>query len=169
MTVQLMRKSHLLKGWLGFSIAVVLFCLAITSCSNNIADGVESNRTLKFSNVKFVVDVADTQALRTKGLSGSKSLDLDRGLLFDFKEDGKYGIWMKDMNYSLDIIWLDSNMNVVHVEQSISPKTFPKVFTSSTPSRYVLEINSGLSKKYEIVKGSKAQLSNLKIEKARKE
>src|SRR5690242_15708811 len=57
---------------------------------------------------QIYVKKADTPAKQQQGLSGTASLPLDQGMLFIFPKDGTYAFWMKDMNYSLDIIWIDS-------------------------------------------------------------
>lgn len=101
----------------------------------------------------LVVFVADTQSKRDKGLSGRKKLGLFEGMYFIFHKDGRYGIWMKDMKFPIDIIWLDRNHEVVHIEKNISPETFPKVFTPSKPARYVLEVKSGFSDRHFLKKG----------------
>ena len=136
-------------------IACILFVLV--ACSTSKME-VKQSSSISFSKVDFEIDIADTDSTRTKGLSKTKSLDQDKGLLFDFKKENNYGIWMKDMNYSLDIIWLDKNSKVVHIEESVAPQTYPKTFYPPKPAKYVLEINTHLSSKYEIKVGDIAEI-----------
>src|SRR5882672_5260542 len=49
---------------------------------------------------------ADTDALRTLGLSGHSPLAADEGMLFIFPAPGEYGFWMKDMLFPLDLVWI---------------------------------------------------------------
>src|SRR4051812_42406436 len=51
-------------------------------------------------------DIADTETLREKGLSGRQSLSDTQGMLFIFQEEGIHSFWMKDMLIPLDMIWL---------------------------------------------------------------
>ena len=76
----------------------------------------------------FSVEIADTNTSRAHGLSGHAPLSDNTGMFFVFPTDGNYGFWMKDMTFSLDIIWIDSNFKITHIENSLAPETFPKVF-----------------------------------------
>ncbi len=89
------------------------------------------------------VSVADTARTRQLGLSGRSRLSADEGMLFVFPEDGKYAFWMKDMRFSIDIIWLSAAGSIVHITRSVSPDTYPRTFESDTPARYVLELSAG--------------------------
>ncbi len=96
------------------------------------------------------VEVADTPRERTQGLSGRELLPWGEGMLFVFDEPGTPGFHMKDMHFSIDIIWLDHNRNVVDVTRSISPDTYPKTFSSRKPIQYALEVPAGFSEKHAI-------------------
>lgn len=101
----------------------------------------------------FAVDVALTEAAREKGLSGRTSLKQNTGLLFVFDAAEEPLFWMKDMNFSIDITWIDDSMKVVHIEKNVSPNTYPKTFSSPVPSRFVLETPAGSMKAHKISVG----------------
>ena len=90
----------------------------------------------------FNVIVADTQVLRTKGLSGHLKLDEKQGMLFIFDDSAMRGFWMKEMNFPLDMVWIDENLKVIGITVNATPESFPEVFQSITPVQYVLEINA---------------------------
>lgn len=94
---------------------------------------------------KVLVVVADTDVKRQQGLSGLESLKKNSGMLFVFDKPGKYGFWMKDMNFPIDIIWIDANHTIVHIERNVSPDTFPQLFASSKNALYVLEVAAGFA------------------------
>lgn len=98
---------------------------------------------LKVGDTLIPVDVADTQEKRTRGLSGREALQRNTGLLFIFDTSGKHGFWMKDMNFPIDIVWIDENWRVVSVESGVEPETYPTVFYPEESAKYVLELNSG--------------------------
>ena len=102
---------------------------------------------------KFEIEIADTNESRTLGLSNRDSLAKRKGLLFVFDQDGIYQFWMKDLNFDIDIIWLDNEKRIVHMEQSVSPSTYPELFRSSVPARYVLELISGTALRLKIKNG----------------
>lgn len=95
------------------------------------------------NNKAYYVEIADTPSEQEKGLSGYKYLRDNQGMLFVFQTPGNYGFWMKDMNFPLDIIWIDQNSKVIHIEKSLSPSTYPQVFYPGGPALYVLEVNAG--------------------------
>ena len=91
----------------------------------------------------LTVEVTDTAAGRVSGLSGRSSLPPRSGMLFDFKRMALPGIWMKDMRFALDIVWLDEHGRVVSKKSNVQPETFPEIFTPTQPARYVLEVAPG--------------------------
>ena len=103
-------------------------------------------KTLTVGATTLQVEIAQTTEQKITGLSYRPSLAEGRGMLFIFDTDGEHGIWMKDMQFPIDIIWIDAAMKVVHIEQAVAPDTYPQVFASPTPARYVLEVPAGYAK-----------------------
>lgn len=94
--------------------------------------------------------VADTDDSRRKGLSGTQPLGANEGMLFVFDTPSRWGIWMREMKYSLDIVWLDSEKRVIYIEENVSPKTYPKVFLPDRDALYVIELPAGFVSKYSV-------------------
>lgn len=105
--------------------------------------GTDSIREVVLGTETFKVEVSDTDRLREQGLSGHKPLMKNEGMLFIFEKEGNYGFWMKDMLFSIDIIWIDKNFVVNHIESGVSPETYPKVFYPQGEILYVLEVLGG--------------------------
>ena len=95
------------------------------------------------SKINISVYIADSPAERTKGLSDREDLPENRGMLFVFDNDGKHGIWMKDMKFNIDAVWLDENKYVVDVNKNLMPSSYPKNYRPKTNARYILELPSG--------------------------
>jgi len=93
----------------------------------------------------FVLEIADTPALKERGLSYRTQLTPHTGMLFVFDTPAPHYFWMKDMNFPIDIIWLDRSKKVVHIEKNLSPETYPKSFGPETLTQYVIEIQAGLA------------------------
>lgn len=102
-----------------------------------------------------LVDIADNECKREQGLSNRKSVSENKGMLFLFEKSGNHGIWMKEMNFPIDILWLNENKEVIAIENSISPDTFPQIYGQNIVSKYVLEIKAGEANKNEIKVGNK--------------
>lgn len=105
--------------------------------------GAKKQKALTLGTAQFIVDVADSEPARTNGLSGRDKLGDTEGMLFLFDAPGRPSFWMKDMRFSIDIIWIQSDGIVAGITHNVSPKTYPKLFRSKTDIRYVLEISAG--------------------------
>ncbi|MSR87693.1 MAG: DUF192 domain-containing protein [Candidatus Zambryskibacteria bacterium] len=114
--------------------------------------------TLRIDDSTITVEIADTDEERSIGLSGRETLPSGQGLLFIFDETGLYGFWMYDMNYPIDIVWINSDWTVAGVQSGIDPDTYPKLFYPPSPIKYVLEINSGDASRLGIDTGSRLYL-----------
>jgi uncharacterized protein len=115
----------------------------VTPKNNDIKTEEIRGQSIIVNNRTFNVIVRDTEELRQKGLSGMKELRDDEAMLFVFDSPNIYGIWMKEMLFSIDIVWLDEKGRIISMEKNASPNSYPKVFYPSAPSQYVLEFNSG--------------------------
>ncbi|MFH1170332.1 MAG: DUF192 domain-containing protein [Candidatus Vogelbacteria bacterium] len=113
---------------------------------------------LTIGNTKILVEIADTEATRTRGLSGRPSLAENTGLLFIFDHADYYNFWMKEMNFPIDIIWFDDNWRVIDVTINALPQDFPATYQPRAPARYVLEVNAGFSSAHQITIGAQAIL-----------
>jgi hypothetical protein len=113
-----------------------------------------SRTTVQVGERIVLAEVADTLALQTRGLSGRTGLAEGEGMLFIFEEEGSHGIWMKDMRFSIDIIWAADDGTILTIEERISPDTYPQSFQASEPrARYVLEVPAGFVEKSGIQEG----------------
>lgn len=117
--------------------------------------------TVVFQGVTIHVQIARTDTERQKGLSGTEGLKEKEGMLFIFNRPSKYGFWMPDMNYAIDIVWLDENFVVVDVKENATPESYPEVFRPRSEALYVLEVPSGFATKSGITIGSKAELKDI--------
>ncbi len=99
--------------------------------------------SITINNVPIEVELAETPAQWEQGLSGRTELLPQTGMLFVFNKEDYWQIWMKDMNFPLDIIWLDVSGKIITIEKNVSPQTYPKTFTSKSPALYVIELAAG--------------------------
>jgi len=100
------------------------------------------------------VEVASTDAEHEQGLSGRGAIQDGSGMLFIFHKSEMYGIWMKDMNFPIDIIWIDESGVVVAIDKNISPDTYPTPFYPPSPIRFVLEVSAGFSDAHQVTEGT---------------
>lgn len=101
-------------------------------------------------NSSFDAYIANTDKKKKEGLSVFNDFGRGDAMLFVFDELANHSIWMKNMKFDIDILWLDENGKIVHIENEISPNTYPKNFINTTPALYVLELRSGMVKNSKI-------------------
>jgi uncharacterized membrane protein (UPF0127 family) len=104
--------------------------------------------------------VADTDETRQKGLSGTSGLGQNDGMLFIFQVPGRWGMWMKDMKYGIDILWMDGDKKVIYKAENVTPDTFPKVFLPDKDALYVLELPAGFISKNGVSLGQIVGFTN---------
>jgi len=120
-------------GWFTVLCVAVLVVLGII--------GRNHSRTVELGTVAYNLDVANNSAERAKGLGGREQLDNNSGMLFVFDGMAERCFWMKDMRFSIDIVWTDQAKRVTHIEQRVSPKTYPKALCAD--AKFVLELPAG--------------------------
>lgn len=138
-------------------VAVILFIFSQdpTNFSDLLRYDTLVGKSITIQGARVVVDVADTEDARQKGLSGRQSLLDGRGLLMVFPSDVFPGIWVKDMRFPIDIIWIDSDWKVVQVTPDIAPATIPKIFYPDYYVRYILEVPADFADVHAIKPGDK--------------
>lgn len=112
---------------------------------------------VRFDAGELRVKIASTPPETARGLGGVTSLPEDRGMLFVFGAPGKYSIWMKDMRFPLDIIWLDENRKIVDVVFNARPESYPAYFMPHYPAQYILEANAGWANRHRVKTGDTAE------------
>ncbi len=86
-------------------------------------------------------------------MSNREKLAENQGMLFVFDQPDYYSFWMKDMQFAIDIIWIDENKKIVDITQNAESESYPKTFQPSSPAQYVLEVNSFWTGEHGIVVG----------------
>ena len=114
--------------------------------------------TVTIAGKTLTVAVVDTNPARERGLSGTKKITDDQGMLFVFDTEDTYAFWMKDMLFPLDIIWLSSDLHIVYIQKNATPASYPTAFTPTAPARYVLEVNAGFSEKNNVHIGDQVNM-----------
>lgn len=121
--------------------------------------------TLRIGDGVFQTRVARTEEAREKGLSGTARLNQDEALLFVFEREDKWPIWMKDMKYSIDIVWLDKDKKVVHIVKNAPPESYPyEKFIPKRDALYVVELPAGTVAEKSIIIDSQAAFNEHKLE-----
>lgn len=117
-------------------------------------------KTVYLGDKELKVEVADSEAKRKRGLSGRAGIGENDGLLFVFdQENTRPKFWMKEMRFSIDIIWINDG-KVVQIDKEVAPpeegtrdKSL-KLYAPNQPIDLVLEVEAGFSDKFTIKEGT---------------
>ena len=97
---------------------------------------------------QYLVELARTPEEWATGLSGKNELPESHGMLFIYTTVEPRSFWMKGMVFPIDIIYIDGNSSVVHIEKNAVPLHTGdnlKLYPSTAPIKYALEVNAGES------------------------
>ncbi len=126
-------------------IAVILFLFLLLFPNDK--------KTIQINDISVQVGIADTQEKRIQGLSLKESLGKRQGMLFVFDGEDLHEIWMKNMNFAIDILWIDEGLRIVDIKQDAKPESYPEIFRPKTQSMYIIEVNAGFVKDNNITIG----------------
>ena len=104
------------------------------------------------------LEIAHEPEERVCGLSYREEMAEDEGMVIVYDDEDYYSIWMKDMNFSLDLVWMNTAWEVVDITRDVTPESFPEIFTSKIPAQYAIELNSGSVDAFNILIGDSVYL-----------
>ncbi len=157
--IKLVPKKHF-SGLLIPALLVIILVVTFVfwSSKNSQIDCTDEYRQdsiiLSPNSDQIAVEIASDPVTQSKGLSGRECIADDWGMLFSFKTAGQYDFWMKDMKFSIDIVWMDENFKIISVDKNVKPETYPNTYTSSSPTKYVLELGANQAEKYGFTPGA---------------
>ena len=114
----------------------------------------ETDSILANLDVEFATTDYETQT----GLMYRKGMEPNQSMLFIFKEEMIKSFYMKNTQFSLDIIYLNKDLEIVSIAKNAKPMD-PTSLRSEGPAQYVLEVNAGLSNEWGLKVGDKISYS----------
>jgi uncharacterized membrane protein (UPF0127 family) len=142
-----------------FSLFPVLAVLALFVCAGATRPGLAADTEILEISSKtgvhvFAVEMAATDAERTRGLMHRKSLPAGRGMLFDFKRDQMIAMWMRNTYIPLDMIFIRRDGTIARIAQSTEPLS-ERIISSGAPVRAVLEVIAGTARRLGLAPGDR--------------
>jgi len=155
----MMKKVLIIVGIILLALIIVI---AVKYIDNNTNIG---RPTATINDQSFNLYVAKTPKDKEIGLSKYESLPENYGMLFPFDKAAIHSFWMKNMKFPIDIIFIkDRTIVTIHKNvpnPSVQNTSLP-IYMPKTPAKLVLEINAGLSEKYNFQEGDTVIIKNLK-------
>lgn len=133
-----------------------LVLLSAAACS--------STPTVSLRGHVFKVEIADSDAERTRGLMYRDQMAADAGMLFLFERQEAQAFWMKNTRIPLDILYFDQSWILVGWSLNTPPCSLGNncpSYPSQAPARYVLELNAGTAERIGAKFGDLLTLSGI--------
>jgi uncharacterized membrane protein (UPF0127 family) len=93
----------------------------------------------------------------TRGLMYRKSLDEERGMLFDLRVRDDHKFWMHNTCIPLDLLYVDEDGLIVGIVEN-APTLDDETRGVDCPSRWVLEVNAGWARRHGVKAGQHMSL-----------
>ncbi len=135
-------------------LAALIISVFCCGCRLDAPGGISIN------NVYIKTHIADSDIERQRGLMFAQGLAEDEGMLFVFEREGAHNFWMKNMRFSLDIIWIGKDKRIVNIRKNAQPCGIScEDIAPNTKAKYVLEVNSGFAQKNNLAVGDKVSFN----------
>ncbi|MCD9048036.1 MULTISPECIES: DUF192 domain-containing protein [unclassified Luteimonas] len=138
-------------------LRIALACLVLLATACATAGG----RWVELGGERYIVEVADDDASRARGLMFRDSMPRDHGMLFIHEEERPQAYWMKNTRIPLDILYFDSGLRLVSQQRDVPPCTAGDrcpPYPSAAPARFVLELNAGEAARLQLQDGAQLQV-----------
>ena len=138
------------------TILILLTASSLSACASTHSPWVA------LAGHRYVIEIADDDAERARGLMFRDSMEPDHGMLFihDLQEPQAY--WMKNTKIALDILYFDHTRKLVSQQRDVPPCSLGDAcpsYPSNAPARYVLELNAGEAARLKLEDGAQMTVS----------
>lgn len=110
----------------------------------------------------LTLETATTPSKRQQGLMFRKDLQPNGGMFFIFSHEAIQSFWMQNTSISLDIIFLDKNLKVISVASNTKPNQTSEIYTSKSPSMFVIETIAGWTYSSNVKEGDYFEVKSIK-------
>lgn len=143
-----------------YSFIVIILIVFLSLNYNKFQKNYNYQKTISVNKTIINIEIANTQELKTKGLSGKNDLCSNCGMLFIYDKPDIYTFWMKDMKIPLDFIWINDNKVIELTENVPFPKASDdiKIINPKNPVNNVLEVPAGFIKQNNIKVGDSVSI-----------
>lgn len=156
------------------SVAVLLSVFLYTGCKEKTSDeNINLTKEVTFTRqgelsllksetdsvvASFNIEIADDEYKTQTGLMYRSSMEDNQAMLFIFPDEQMRSFFMKNTEFSLDILYFDANKKLINLHRETQPFNEASL-PSTAPAKYVLEINGGLSEQWNLEAGDKMEFN----------
>jgi uncharacterized membrane protein (UPF0127 family) len=130
-----------------FLILGTILSIYTTGQQNNIGKlKINNQLEVKINTCTFYLQKSSSTIEKDRGLMFIKSMDTSQGMIFLYNEPEYLSFWMLNTFIPLDIIYIDSNNQIVTIHNNTKPLNDNILYNSSSKSQYVIELNANITK-----------------------
>lgn len=110
--------------------------------------------------VRVRVEVAVTAEETVRGLSGRAGLPPGTGMLFAYPTPERRSMWMREMRFPLDFLWIRGG-RIVDLFEEVPPPApgqTPRTVASPEPAQYILEVPAGFIRNHRLRRGDAVEV-----------
>lgn len=122
-------------------------------------------KTYQVGEHEVQLEVTQNAKDRIKGLSGRESIGKADGLIFIYTTPGRHGIWMKEMLFPIDIVWV-GDAKIVDIAPSVQPPEFETpeneldVYYPRLDANMIIEFEAGFAEEHGLKIGDPVVLTH---------
>jgi len=126
---------------------IVLICIILIICILFIS-GCSSLKACFPSGKCISLEIMETADEKATGLMFRELISDSEGMLFLNSNNARSCMWMKNMNFAIDIVWLDENSTISYIETDVLPCAKEPCDIYCHDAKDVLELQAGFAKAY---------------------
>lgn len=106
--------------------------------------------------ITLLVEIAEDEYEQVTGLMFREDVSESQGMIFLYDDEDLRYFWMKNTPKSLDMIFVNSDLEIVNIEKYTTPMS-EQLYPSRFPAQYVVETIAGYTDQYDIRVGSRIE------------
>ncbi|WP_010228665.1 DUF192 domain-containing protein [Gillisia marina] len=104
------------------------------------------------------IEFAETAYEQQTGLMYRRSMEANQGMLFVYSEEAMHSFYMKNTYIPLDLIFFGKDSSIVSFQENAKPLDETSL-PSKVPAQFILEVNAGKVKQWNLAEGDKMIIS----------
>lgn len=123
--------------------------------------------TLRIDNNTIQVEIAESPADRQRWLTFREhNLPLDSAIILVYSKPDLYPLWLLNIQFNVDLMWVDEKGNIVYIVKNASPcksslDAIQCTYKNTKPAKYILAATSGFVDYYNITNQSRVKLISI--------
>jgi uncharacterized membrane protein (UPF0127 family) len=158
------RKSKILQSSVIVGLIIVVILGVWSLFTAPAKDALPPQACFKSDEVCFDLIFVKTEQEQEIGFSNYSKYPLGKVMLFPLDPPRVQAMWMSNMSFSIDIIWLDSRNRISHIIKNAEPCEGPRdciIYEAPGIASSVIEVPAGFSIENNLFDGNEIKFKNM--------